>query len=284
VSATDIDIKFKDMAQKKKKTGNRIRYSGVYRLYRNGVLVKETPYSLLDAFGNTPAITIEELELMTTQDIEARAALMIEHIADKCTEFNVINNVIYKSDECSEEEEFMIGQIIDFAGIKDSWDVEKWTECDGRIANVADYPELYAVIGKEWTHDTLPETQFRIPNLRGRVTRGIWPAMNETPRSSPDVGVYNDGRVGNTGGSDTVRLVLSQIPSHNHGLKIFNVNAEHSDSGHDYYPAQFIQNTKPTNTDREWTGETQYSGGGAGTDSHENRQPYAVVYKLIRYK
>jgi hypothetical protein len=76
------------------KTGNKIRYKGVYRLYRNGALVSETPYSLIAAFGSEPAITVEELQEMTAQDIEARAAAMIEAIAGKCVNFEVINDPI----------------------------------------------------------------------------------------------------------------------------------------------------------------------------------------------
>jgi hypothetical protein len=76
------------------KTGNKIRYKGVYRLYRNGVLVSETPYDLTDAFGSTPAITVEELQLMTAQDIEARAAAMIGAISGRCTNLEIINDPV----------------------------------------------------------------------------------------------------------------------------------------------------------------------------------------------
>jgi hypothetical protein len=74
--------------------GDKIRYKGVYRLFRNGIPVQETPYDLTNAFGDTPAITVEELQMMTAQDIEARATAMIEAIAGKCGDFKVINDPI----------------------------------------------------------------------------------------------------------------------------------------------------------------------------------------------
>jgi hypothetical protein len=63
---------------------------------------------------------------MTTDEIETRATAMIEAIAGECSDFEIINNVIYESGECSDEEEFMIGQIIDFAVKDGTWDTEKW--------------------------------------------------------------------------------------------------------------------------------------------------------------
>jgi microcystin-dependent protein len=281
VSATDI--KFKDMA---KKLGNKIRYKGVLRLYHNGTLQHETPYSLLDAFDTTPAITIDELELMTTQDIEARAAAMIEYAIGGCMNFELINNVIYMSDDCSDEEdEFMIGQIIDYAGVENTWDTEKWLNCDGAILNIDAYPELYAIIGREWTHDSIVETKFQLPNLAGRVTLGINKSGPVTPRdiSAQSDFTLNYGRVGNLGGFAGINLTKTQNALHSHELKIYNVDAEHSDSGHKYYPAQYIQKNTPSSgtVDKQWTGETQDAGSGS---QHENRQPYAVVFKLIRYK
>jgi microcystin-dependent protein len=270
------------------KTGNKIRYKGVYRLYRNGVLASETPYNLTDAFGSTPAITVEELQLMTAQDIEARAAAMIQAISGKCNDFEVINNVIYKSDDCSDEEEFMIGQIIDFAGIEGTWDTDKWLDCDGRTLNTADYPELYGVIGREWTDASLSNDKFQLPYLGGRIALGFDRSSAELPRNSTDETAidYNYGRVGNKGGFASVRLATRNMPKHNHELNIYNVNAEHGDSGHDYYPAQYIQIAAPAGTDKSWTGETKYEGGENAQSAirHENRQPYAVVRKLIRYK
>jgi microcystin-dependent protein len=272
------------------KTGNKIRHKGIYRLYRNGIPVSETPYNLLDAFGSVPAITIEELELMTTQDIEARAATMIEAIVGKCSDFKIINNVIEKSDDCSDEEDdYMIGQIIDYGGIHGTWDAEKWMDCDGSTLNVDDYPELYGVIGREWTLDSVPQDKFTIPNLKGRGTIGF---DESSPASPRDTTIYNHvelnyGRIGNTGGKASVYLNSGDmVPRHSHDLKIHNVDAEHSDSGHDYYPAQFIQSTAPVGTDKSWTGQTEYAGGNddGSVKAHENRSPYAVVYKLIRYK
>jgi microcystin-dependent protein len=262
------------------KTGYKIRYKGVYRLYRNGVLVNEIPYSLLDAFGDVPAITVEELELMTTPDIEARAALMIEHIAGRCSEFNVINNIIYPSAECMDEEDFMIGQIIDYAGIDGSWDTDKWLKCDGSTLSTNNYPELYAVIGRAWTDDGTDATHFRLPNLRGRVTLGHDETTSDNPKHATNsINVQNYRRVGNDGGTMSVNLTGSQNGPHTHDTEKFSRRGYPDESGDrtsNYY--WISEATDPGNV-----GMLSIESSGSAMP-HENRQPYAVVFKLIRYK
>jgi microcystin-dependent protein len=274
------------------KTGNKIRYKGVYRLYRNDVPVSETPYNLLDAFGSTPALTIEELELMTTQDIEARASAMIEAIGGKCSDFKIINNIIEISAECVEEEDdFMIGQIIDFAG--QQWDETKWMECAGQELAVVDYPELYEVIGREWTYSTIADNKFNVPDLRKRVMAGFDAASPATPRDSVSDSVFkaysNFGRVGNYGGEEFHRLSALELPGHTHFMF---ANTSSTGAGSDF-PTSASQVTKgrevadtlsfrtgKTDADAELgrTGET-------GSDfTHENRPPYVVTRKLIRFK
>jgi microcystin-dependent protein len=268
---------------------NKIRYKGVYRLYRNGVLVSEAPYDLTDAFGSTPAITVEELQLMTSQDIEARAVAMLETLTDRCDNFKVINNVLIESADCADgEDDFMVGQIIDFAGTQ--WDTEKWIECDGRILAVDDYPELYGVIGTEWTYDDIPSNQFRLPDLRGRVTVGFDENAKTDPRTTGQRDalfgikqqIENYGRLGNLGGEFQIALGIPELPSHSHVLNIGCGNTRHSDDGTKYAPARNFANTiAELNDPQTWTGVTASTGGGL---PHENRPPYAVVHKLIRYK
>jgi microcystin-dependent protein len=267
------------------KTGNRIRYKGVYRLYKDGESVSETPYNLLDAFGSTPEIALDELEHMTTQDIEARASAMIEAIK-KCDNFKIINNVIEKSDDCSDEEDYMIGQIIDYAGTNGTWDTEKWRECNGDVVAIADFPELYEIIGREWSSDTLAAGYFMIPDLRRRVEIGFSKESSATPRNqltqSPPKENY--GRVGNTGGATGVQLVPKDLPD-------FVMSLPGQTGGDDDTMSNktaFAGGDKsPAETGFNFDLPVKYSRNKQTTDYlqlHENRPPYAVVYKLIRYK
>jgi microcystin-dependent protein len=282
------------------KTGNKIRYNGVYRLYRNGLLVKETTFNLLNAFGSTPAITLEELEAMTTTDIETRASLMIEAINDKCNDFKLINNVIYNPGDCfGENEETMVGQIIDFAGQIGTWDSTKWMECAGQLVSVLDYPELYQVIGREWTYDAgIPANKFNIPDLRGKVTLGVDENSPVTPRDSyfdytlpgeSYVRKTNYGRVGNYGGRYEVKITQYELTNHRH-LMFAAEGATGAPSGFDLTADQKVT------ANRELGGNLSYRMGKTKVEATlgltgsaglglplENRQPYVVVYKLIRF-
>jgi microcystin-dependent protein len=192
-----------------------------------------------------------------------------------------------------EEDEFMIGQIIDYAGTQDTWDDSKMMECNGRLLSTVDYPELYQVIGREWTYDeSTPADRFNIPDLRGRLTIGFDAGSNAEPRQSNTDELkleQNYGSIGNWGGKDAIQLSAFSLPDHTH-LMFANTDAQGS------------QTDKPSPTssvsvERNSGGNHQYRAGktneaatlgltdvsGAGL-AHENRQPYRVVYKLIRYK
>lgn len=65
--------------------------------------------------------------------------------------------------------------------------------CSGQLLNVADYPELYAVIGTTYTGD---DTQFHLPNFDGRF--------------------LFQGTAGITGGEAVHTLSLDEMPSHYH--------------------------------------------------------------------
>lgn len=72
-----------------------------------------------------------------------------------------------------------------------------WRECNGQILSKATYPELYSLLGSTYGSDT--GSTFTLPDLRNKFVRG-----SNTP--------------GTTGGSDTVTLSVSNLPSHNHSL------------------------------------------------------------------
>ena len=46
-----------------------------------------------------------------------------------------------------------------------------WFYCNGSVRNRADYPDLFAVIGTRWNTGGESGTQFRLPNLPGKVIR-----------------------------------------------------------------------------------------------------------------
>lgn len=160
-----------------------------------------------------------------------------------------------------------------------------WLLCDGSVKNRADYPNLFGVIGTNYNTGGETATQFRLPNLKGRVPVG------------KDTADTDFNTVGKTGGFKDVTLTIPQMPSHTH------IQNAHNHSGGDYghghpvygynggdsngvdwansnerrdptvgtgYANIYINNTTATN---------QNTGGG---QSHPNMQPYVITNYIIK--
>lgn len=76
--------------------------------------------------------------------------------------------------------------------------------CDGRSLSRATYSALFAVIGT--TFGNVDANTFKVPDLRGRAIVG--------KGNSSDFGT-----IGSSFGSETVTLVLDQMPKHRHKTK-----------------------------------------------------------------
>jgi microcystin-dependent protein len=268
------------MAADDKQTGNALRINGHYSIYRNGELVSRTPYSILDYISDDyPAITLDDWQYHTTQHATERANALIAGIENKCSNFKVINDIIKFGSVCNgdeEEDDFMIGQIIEYGGKADSWDPEKWLECNGAQLPVAGYQDLYDVIGRQFTEDDIPADYFNLPNFRGRVPVGFNVNSPNTPRTAPagllKIPEENYGRIGNMGGLVGVILNITQLAKHAHKMWLVHSGTRFTGGG----SANALNDAG-----MEDGTPTDY----AGSDyPHENRQPYLVVYKLIRYK
>lgn len=97
---------------------------------------------------------------------------------------------------------FLPGMVMPYAGATAPGG---WLLCDGSLLNRLDYTALFAAIGTQYNTGGELGTQFRLPNLKGKVIAGL-----DTAQTEFDV-------LGETGGSKTHTLIAAETPGHTHG-------------------------------------------------------------------
>jgi microcystin-dependent protein len=141
-----------------------------------------------------------------------------------------------------------------------------WAWCNGQLMPISQNTALFALLGTTYGGDG--KTNFALPDLEGRAPMH--------PGQGPGLSLHD---LGETGGSETVTLLESEIPAHSHGLL---ANA---------FPAN-IQAPSPARALAQSTGGVAYKAppaamtqmspqalGPAGGDTpHNNMQPYLTFY------
>jgi hypothetical protein len=105
-----------------------------------------------------------------------------------------------------------VGTIIAYGG---SFGPEGWIECDGRDLKIADYPDLYAIIGQVWGADESKPGTFKAPDFRGRFLRGVDDRPRELNRD-PDFESRQASAPGGSSGGRVGSVQEDDFKSHNH--------------------------------------------------------------------
>jgi microcystin-dependent protein len=80
-----------------------------------------------------------------------------------------------------------------------------WAWCDGQILPISQNTALFSLLGT--TYGGNGQSTFALPDLQGRAPMH--------PGQGPGLSLHD---LGETGGSETVTLLESEIPSHSHSL------------------------------------------------------------------
>jgi microcystin-dependent protein len=81
-----------------------------------------------------------------------------------------------------------------------------WAFCDGQLLPLSQNTALFSLLGT--TYGGNGKSNFALPDLQGRAPMH--------PGQGPGLSLHD---LGETGGSETVTLLESEIPSHSHGLR-----------------------------------------------------------------
>lgn len=161
-----------------------------------------------------------------------------------------------------------IGEIRMFTG---NFAPTGWALCNGQLLAIAQNSALFSILGT--TFGGNGQTTFGLPDLRGRVPMHWGSGPGLTPRA-----------LGEMSGAETVTLISSQMPAHNHAMIAAGTQAtQFSPEGN--VPAVFInQSGQPENLYSGTPNTTmapQAIGTAGGSQPHQNMQPYLAVTFII---
>ena len=142
-----------------------------------------------------------------------------------------------------------------------------WAWCDGQLLPLSQNTALFSLLGT--TYGGNGKSNFALPDLQGRAPMH--------PGQGPGLSLHD---LGETGGSETVSLLESEIPAHSHAIIASQSDANDQRPVNELYAAG--------------VGIGQYAAPGAltqlspnalapagGDQPHNNMQPYLTFYFCI---
>lgn len=139
-----------------------------------------------------------------------------------------------------------------------------WAFCDGQLLPISQNTALFSLLGT--TYGGNGASNFALPNLQGCAPM--------QPGQGPGLSLHD---LGETGGSETVSLLESEIPSHAHALR-----ADSQDPGDNFGPSPLMvlgrANVYQSITNSNLTALAPEALAPAGGDQpHNNMQPYLTL-------
>jgi microcystin-dependent protein len=143
-----------------------------------------------------------------------------------------------------------------------------WAWCDGQLLPLSQNTALFSLLGTTYGGDG--KSNFALPDLQGRAPMH--------PGQGPGLSLHD---LGETGGSETVTLLESEIPAHAHQLRVSSDSADQPAPNAARSLARsnggFAWN--PTLTAATFNGNALAPAG--GDQPHNNMQPYLTLYFCI---
>ena len=140
-----------------------------------------------------------------------------------------------------------------------------WAWCDGQLLPLSQNTALFSLLGT--TYGGNGNSNFALPDLQGRAPMH--------PGQGPGLSLHD---LGETGGSDTVTLLESEIPAHSHTL---NTSIRSADSLSPAALAVGTGNNAYAPLGNSTLAAPQALAPAGGGQPHNNMQPYLTFYFCI---
>ena len=144
-----------------------------------------------------------------------------------------------------------------------------WAWCDGQLLPLSQNTALFSLLGTTYGGDG--KSNFALPDLQGRTPMH--------PGQGPGLSLHD---LGETGGSETVTLLESEIPSHSHGLRASDETGDYPAPGPSASFARAANDNLYLNNPSGTVNMSDQAITPAGGDMpHNNLQPYLTFYFCI---
>ena len=144
-----------------------------------------------------------------------------------------------------------------------------WAWCDGQLLPLSQNTALFSLLGTTYGGDG--KSNFALPDLQGRAPMH--------PGQGPGLSLHD---LGETGGSETVSLLESEIPSHAHALRADSNVAETPNAAGNSFARGSSINAYQTTSNSSLVSMSDMTLAPAGGDQpHNNMQPYLTFYFCI---
>lgn len=139
-----------------------------------------------------------------------------------------------------------------------------WAWCNGQLLPLSQNTALFSLLGTTYGGDG--RSTFALPDLQGRAPMH--------PGQGPGLSLHD---LGETGGSETVTLLESEIPSHAHSVNVVNDSGAQPSPGDAYLSRASVFNS--TLNPVSMNGQNLAPAG--GNQPHNNMQPYLTMFFCV---
>lgn len=146
---------------------------------------------------------------------------------------------------------------------------QNWAACNGQILPIAQYQALFSLLGT--TYGGNGTTTFALPDMRGRVL----------VHEGQAPGGPTNYTMGQTGGTESVTLLVTQMPAHSHTVNA--VTAEgNQNSPTNALPADTkVLDKEYSDANANTTMKATMVNQTGGSQPHENRPPFVTLKCII---
>ncbi len=135
-----------------------------------------------------------------------------------------------------------------------------WAWCDGQLLPLSQNTALFSLLGTTYGGNGM--SNFALPDLQGRAPMH--------PGQGPGLSLHD---LGETGGSETVTLLESEMPAHSHGMSVSSqLGLENTTTSQLFAMGDGVNLYGPANSLTSMSGQALTPAG--GDQPHNNLQPY----------